>query len=448
MLEQSNHKVLFVGLVWPEPTSTAAGQNILSYISLFIAKGYEVTFACAADKSEHSASLSSMGVEEQPITLNDSSFDTFVQEYTPDITIFDRFISEEQFGWRVSLAAPLCMKILDCEDLHFLRDARHQAYKDANKSDIKAPTPEQSNAYLYSDICKRELASILRCDLSILLSNYEFQLLTKVFGIPKTLLHYCPFLFPEQGIKLVKSYEQRIDFISIGSFRHAPNWDAVLTLKKHIWPAIHQALPAAICHVYGSYLTPKAKQLENKQQGFLVHGYVKDAQKVIGNARVLLAPLNFGAGIKGKLVDAMQCRTPSVTTGIGAEGLLPTIDAQNSCDDENKSVNQHALWPGAIHNIQSSTDTFIQSCIALYKNENTWTLASNRCKPLHSSIFNYTQQSEQLMHCITSIRVTITRHRQQHFLGQVIQHHTINSTKYMSQWIEAKTRLKQIKHSN
>jgi hypothetical protein len=454
VLEQSNHKVLFIGLVWPEPTSTAAGQNILSYINLFIANGYEVIFACAADKSEHSAPLSSMGVKEQPITLNDSSFDTFVNEYTPDITIFDRFISEEQFGWRVSSAAPQCMKILDCEDLHFLRDARHQAYKDANKSNINTLTPEQSNTYLYSDLCKRELASILRCDLSILLSDYECQLLTKVFGIPKTLLHYCPFLFAEETIKPAKSFEQRIDFVSIGSFRHAPNWDAVLTLKHRIWPAIHQALPTAVCHVYGSYLTPKAKQLENKQQGFLVHGYAKDAREVIGNARVLLAPLNFGAGIKGKLVDAMQSRTPSVTTGIGAEGLLPALyeenklDKENKLDEESKSSNQNALWPGAIHNIQSSTDSFIQSCITLYTKKNIWTLASNRSAPLYSSIFNYTQQSKQLIHCINTIRMNLTRHRQQHFLGQVIQHHTINSTKYMSQWIEAKTRLQQTQGSD
>lgn len=448
MLEQSNHKVLFVGLVWPEPTSTAAGQNILSYINLFITIGYQVTFACAAEKSEHSALLTSIGVKEQPIILNDSSFDTFVNQFAPDITIFDRFISEEQFGWRVSSAAPQCMKILDCEDLHFLRDARHQAYKDSNRDNINALTPVQSNAYLYSDLCKRELASILRCDLSILLSNYEYQLLTKVFGIPKTLLHYCPFLFPEQAIKPAKTFAQRIDFISIGSFRHAPNWDAVLTLKQKIWPAIHQALPNALCHVYGSYLTPKAKQLENKQQGFLVHGYAKDAQEVIGNARVLLAPLNFGAGIKGKLVDAMQCRTPSVTTEIGAEGLLPYFDEKNILDGDNNSAEQNAFWPGAIHNIYSSTDYFIQSCIALYTNENTWTMASNRSKPLYSSIFNYTRQSKQLTDCIHHIGANITEHRQQHFLGQVIQHHTINSTKYMSQWIEAKTRLNQTQRSD
>lgn len=443
MLEQRKHKVLFVGLVWPEPKSTAAGQNILSYINLFVSSGYEVTFACAAEQTEHSAPLTSLGVKEQAITLNDSSFDTFVNQLAPDITVFDRFISEEQFGWRVSVAAPMCMKILDCEDLHFLRDARHQAYKDANQSGNNVASNvvsnDADNAYLYSDMCKRELASIWRCDLSILLSDYEYKLLTRIFKVPETLLHCCPFLLPDTDIKPIKTYEQRVDFISIGSFRHAPNWDAVLTLKQKIWPTINKALPHAQCHIYGSYLTPKAKQLENKKHGFLVHGFVEDAKEAIGNARILLGPLNFGAGIKGKLVDAMQCYTPSVTTEIGSEGLLPLADNIN---------NVRTLWPGAIHNIQNSCDAFIESCIALYSNEDKWTQASMQSHTLYSSIFNYERQSKELTHSIDIIRANLAKHRNQHFLGQVMQHHTLNSTKYMSQWIEAKTRLQQAHRSD
>jgi hypothetical protein len=63
-------------------------------------------------------------------------------------------------------------------------------------------------------------------------------------------------------------------------------------------------------------------------------------------------------------------------------------------------------------------------------------------------MFNYTRQSKQLTDCIHNISLNLTQHRRQHFLGQVIQHHTINSTKYMSQWIEAKTRLNRTQRSN
>ncbi len=199
-----------------------------------------------------------------------------------------------------------------------------------------------------------------------------------------------------------------------------------------------------------------------------MHGYAQKAKEVIGSARVLLAPLNFGAGIKGKLVDAMQCSTPSVTTDIGAEGLLPaTLDENDKGDFDasniipmprsdksditnlvNQSSDQFELWPGAINNIQSSTNAFIKSSIALYTNEKEWTLASNKSQVLYSSIFNYAQQSKQLMHCIDFITSNLTKHRQQHFIGQVMQHHTINSAKYMSQWIEAKTRLKENQYTD
>ena len=165
-----------------------------------------------------------------------------------------------------------------------------------------------------------------------------------------------------------------------------------------------------------------------------MHGFVEDAKEVIGNARILLAPLNFGAGIKGKLVDAMQCYTPSITTEIGSEGLLPLADNID---------NVRELWPGAINNIQNSCDSFIESCIALYSNEDKWTQASMRSHTLYSSIFNYERQSRELSDSIAMIRANLTKHRHQHFVGQVLQHHTLNSTKYMSQWIEAKTRLQQ-----
>jgi glycosyltransferase involved in cell wall biosynthesis len=441
--EQLNNRVLFVGLVWPEPTSTAAGQNILSYIQLFLNKGYEVTFACAAEKTEQSAKLTTLGVKEQSIALNDSSFNDFVSELAPDIAVFDRFISEEQFAWRVSLAAPKCMKILDCEDLHFLRDARQQAYKNAKLPIDSNMEKVTLSSYLYSDMCKRELASIMRCDLSILLSYDECQLLNHTFSIPSSIIHYCPFLFSEANHVHIKSFDERVDFVSIGSFRHAPNWDAVLTLKQSIWPSIRKALPKARCHIYGSYLSPKAKQLENKKDGFLVHGYAKDAHDVINDARVLLAPLNFGAGIKGKLVDAMQCRTPSITTSIGAEGLMPSLkqESENSSDLNDKVINKHLLWPGAIHDIDKSTEDFIQAAIAVYSDEETWNQASEKCPPLFSSIFNYEIQAKKLIETIDSISNNLTEHRQKNFLGQVLQHHTLSSTKYMSQWIEAKTRL-------
>ena len=117
-------KLLIIGLVWPEPTSSAAGTRMLQLIELFIERGYEVTFACAAAKSEFSFPLVEKGVEEVEIKLNDESFNVFVGDLTPDVVLFDRYMVEEQYGWRVTQECPNALKILDTEDLHFLRYAR------------------------------------------------------------------------------------------------------------------------------------------------------------------------------------------------------------------------------------------------------------------------------------------------------------------------------------
>ena len=122
-------KLLIIGLVWPEPISSAAGTRMIQLIELFLAKGFQITFACAAVKSEFSFNLAGIGVEEQSIKLNNQSFNQFISILKPQIVMFDRFVMEEQYGWRVHQECPEAMTILDTEDLHFLRQAREQSNK-------------------------------------------------------------------------------------------------------------------------------------------------------------------------------------------------------------------------------------------------------------------------------------------------------------------------------
>src|SRR5690606_12134399 len=100
------------------------------------------------------------------------------------------------------------------------------------------------------------------------------------------------------------------------------------------------------------YPNQQVKDFHNPSEGFIVHGRAEDAQKVIGQARIMVAPLRFGAGIKGKLLDAMAVGTPSITTPIGIEGIS---------DEEN--------WPGRV--VSNPVD-FVQSIIDLYDNEDAF----------------------------------------------------------------------------
>ena len=122
--------LVIIGKVFPEPNSTAAGSRMIQLMDLFLAQNYQITFLSTATISENSFDLSSKNISFQNIILNDRSFDELIKNLNPDIVVFDRFTTEEQFGWRISEQVPNAVKILDTEDLHFLRNAREKAFKE------------------------------------------------------------------------------------------------------------------------------------------------------------------------------------------------------------------------------------------------------------------------------------------------------------------------------
>ncbi|MDP2491307.1 glycosyltransferase [Vibrio splendidus] len=408
-------KVLAIGYVWPEPNSSAAGSHMMSLLRLFKRQGWSVEFATPAQETEHMIDLSEEGITSQSIQLNCDSFDQYIEELQPDVVMFDRFMMEEQFGWRVEKVCQNAFKLLDTEDLQFLRNARHEA--------VKKET-ELTKAHLYSDLAKREIAAILRCDLSLIISSYEMELLQSEFNIDPKLLHHLPFMVDLNTLpESTKSFEERKHFMTIGNFRHAPNWDAVLQLQK-IWPKIRKQLPDTELHIYGSYPPPKATALHNLKTGFHIKGWAKDAQEVMGQARVCVAPLRFGAGIKGKLLDAMKLQTPNVTSEIGSEGMLPQGELQ---------------WPGAV---ADDIDEFVEAAVALYNDEEKWLKAQNQCHSILETHYEQNQLGDKLIERLNALDSELESHRLDNFFGSMLKHHSMASTKYMSQWIAEKNKIK------
>ncbi|PMG25312.1 glycosyltransferase [Vibrio splendidus] len=408
-------KVLAIGYVWPEPNSSAAGSHMMSLLRLFKRQGWSVEFATPAQETEHMIDLSEEGITSQSIQLNCDSFDQYIEELQPDVVMFDRFMMEEQFGWRVEKVCPSAFKLLDTEDLQFLRNARHEA--------VKKET-ELTKAHLYSDLAKREIAAILRCDLSLIISSYEMELLQSEFNVDPKLLHHLPFMVDLNTLpESTKSFEERKHFMTIGNFRHAPNWDAVLQLQK-IWPKIRKQLPDTELHIYGSYPPPKATALHNPKTGFHIKGWAKDAQEVMEQARVCVAPLRFGAGIKGKLLDAMKLQTPNVTSEIGSEGMLPQGELQ---------------WPGAV---ADDIDEFVEQAVALYKDEEKWLKAQSQCHSILEAHYEQNQLGDKLIERLNALDSELESHRLDNFFGSMLKHHSMASTKYMSQWIAEKNKIK------
>src|SRR5690606_21940569 len=98
--------------------SSAAGSRMMQLIHYFKDLGAKITFASVAKLGEHPSDLKALGVEKVQIQLNHSSFDDFIKTLNPEAVVFDRYMTEEQFGWRVAECCPDSIRILDTEDLH------------------------------------------------------------------------------------------------------------------------------------------------------------------------------------------------------------------------------------------------------------------------------------------------------------------------------------------
>jgi glycosyltransferase involved in cell wall biosynthesis len=329
----------------------------------------------------------------------------------PNVVLFDRFMMEEQFGWRVAEHCPEAIRILDTEDLHCLRLARQHAFKEKHTFELSDIVEE--------DVAKREIASILRCDVSLIVSEYEMEVLQSLFTIDSSLLFYLPLVVDSFDLTTL-SFDQRENFVFIGNFLHEPNWNAVQYLKESIWPLIRKQLPKAVLEIYGAYPSQKVFQLHNEKDGFLIKGRAESAREVISNARVVLAPLRFGAGIKGKLLEAMQYGTPSVTTSIGAESMHADLDWNGSIEDDPQEL--------------------ANASVRLYQDDIFWKQSQQNGFHIINKRYSKELFEDEFETRLSLLLLNLEQHRRNNFIGQMLLHHTLQSTKYMSRWIEEKNR--------
>jgi hypothetical protein len=407
--------VLLLATHWPEPASSAAGLRTLQLMRVFLDAEWRITFMTAAERRPYSEELPEE-VDVLPLQLNSSAMDPVFEQLQPDLVWFDRFMMEEQYGWRIRQMCPNAKCMLDTVDLHSLRENRHRALNENRDFEPRD---------WFSELALREIAAMYRCDLNVMISEAEIEILCGQISFPESLLHYTPFLLAKEEQRMVSasaSFEQRRDFVTLGNMRHPPNADSIRYLYNDLWPEIRRQCPQACMLVYGADATPSIQQLHQPQRGFRIEGRADDALEVLSRARVLLAPLRFGAGLKGKLLDAMRSGTPSVTTSIGAEGMHGDY-----------------AWPGVI--AEDPADC-ISVAVDLYTNAEAWKNAQNKIEALmtgrfdregHTSLFM--ERIERLLHepCVVP---------KDHLIGALLRHHQHRSNEYMSRWIEAKNMAK------
>lgn len=401
--------MLVIGYEWPQPEATAAGQRMWQLLGGFCDAGFEVTFASAAAREPHSLPAESLGIKTHQIRLNHSSFDAFLKASPFDTVLFDRFLTEEQFSWRVREQLPGCELLLDTEDLHSLRQSREKA--------IKEHRAWRVSDWTESPMFYRELASMIRCDLSLIISEAELELLHSQVPFLKGRLFYLPFQFSTDPAFPGPAFSRRKGFVFIGNGKHRPNLDAITLLKSDIWPLLRERLPEADLSIFGAYLPGAIRELHAPEEGFLVRGWAPKLKTVFQESRLQLAPLRFGAGVKGKILNALRFGLPTLSTRIGWEGIY-------------KGPEQVAF-------LAESPEEFVRKAASLYTGEEAWKGAleaqlqasSAHFNPSLSSLFETLEKREERRASLPGT---------DRILQNMLRHQAFDRLRYLSRWIEAK----------
>ena len=166
--------------------------------------------------------------------------------------------------------------------------------------------------------------------------------------VPGVQIHLIPTIHPLRSRG--RPFSQRRDLFFAGNFAHRPNADGVKYFLEYVFPLLTKALPDVEFHVAGSSPPPDIQALASNQVH--VMGFVPDIEPFFTNSRVFVAPLRFGAGVKGKIGDALSHGLPVVTTSIGAKGM--------------------GFENGFQVMIADDPESFAAAVVRLYKDEELW----------------------------------------------------------------------------
>lgn len=220
-------------------------------------------------------------------------------------------------------------------DLHFLRMSR--------EATLHLDTAKQHAA---EGMKRQELIAFNAADASLIPSSVEMELLSTM--VPNAKLHLLPLIMDVNRSN--KSFAERQDIVFVGGYQHTPNVDAVIYFVTEIMPLLRKQLPGVHFHVVGS--NPPAEILGLACSDIIIQGFVEDISSLLSTMRVSVAPLRYGAGIKGKIGSSMTQGLPVVATSLAAEGMslsngvniLIADGAQTFANAVAKIYHDETLW--------------------------------------------------------------------------------------------------------
>lgn len=304
---RARHRVLIVDATTPTPDQDSGSLRMVNLMRVLASLGAQVSFLPEnrAFDARYTPMLQALGVEalyapwaQDPVKLLRERGREF------DLVILSRHYVAASFAGLVRLHAPQARLAFDTVDLHYLREERAAAL-----------TGQAELARQAAATRRQELALMRECDLSFVVSPVEQELLRR--EVPEARVEVLSNVHEVHGCR--RPFAARRDLLFVGGFQHPPNTDAVLWFVREVLPLVHAREPAIVFHVIGSKVPEEIRALAGER--VVVHGYVEDLDPWMDGCRVSVAPLRYGAGVKGKVNMAMSCGLPVVATPIAVEGM-------------------------------------------------------------------------------------------------------------------------------
>jgi glycosyltransferase involved in cell wall biosynthesis len=354
------------------PEQDSGSLRMFNFLRILGQMGIKVTFVADNLQKNHCTEvLQSLGIESlyRPQINNVAKF-LKQHSATYDYVILSRLAVAGKYVDLVKNYAPRTKIIFDTVDLHYLRIEREALTKADDKLKRFA-----------AECKKRELAVARKAHITSVVSLVEKQILGKE----------CPHIRIEIVSNIHEIHGRGADFsnrhglLFIGGFSHAPNVDAVLFFVRNIFPLVEKNLPDVRFHILGSNVPDEITRLANTR--ILVHGFVQDVGPFFNACKVSVAPLRFGAGIKGKINQSQSYGVPVVATSLAVEGMQL---------EHGKSVL-----------VADTPEKFAEAIVSIYTNEDLWNqISQNGIKNLEEHFsFNSARVSlENLLNFIPKER--------------------------------------------
>lgn len=308
LLHRKQKQILIIDTQIPRPDHDSGSLRLVNLMRLLIEEGAHVVFLPADGHriEPYAAQLQQLGVEAwyAPFAAPPPAW---LREHGPrfDAVMVSRHYLMRDFIPLLRTCSPQAHLIFDTVDLHYLRERRGAEVSD---DAALARAAERTRAL--------ELAVVADADTTLVVSEVERELLR--IDAPHAQVELLSNLHRIAGPG--QTFAQREDLVFVGGFRHPPNVDAVRWFAHEAFPAIRARLPGVKFHCIGSHPPPDIQALA-ALPGVVVHGHLADINPYMDGGRIAVAPLRYGAGVKGKINLSMAHGQPVVATGCAVEGM-------------------------------------------------------------------------------------------------------------------------------